>query len=98
MTFDPAEIGYAEILEIFFAIHDPTTLNRQGADVGTQSRSAIFYESEAQRDTARAVIAALAAEGAAGGAAFFSPFGRTRTLTLAPPLLPLLNCSPPMAC
>lgn len=63
VTFDPAEIGYAEILEIFFAIHDPTTLNRQGADVGTQYRSAIFHESEAQRDTARAVIASLEAEG-----------------------------------
>ena len=63
VTFDPAEIGYAESLEIFFAIHDPTTLNRQGADVGTQYRSAIFYESEAQRDTARVVIAALEAEG-----------------------------------
>ena len=63
VTFDPAEIGYAEILEIFFAIPDPTTPNRQGADVGTQYRSAIFHESEAQRDTARAVISALETEG-----------------------------------
>ena len=66
VTFDPAEIGYAEILEIFFAIHDPTTPNRQGADVGTQYRSAIFHESEAQRDTARAVISALETEGVWG--------------------------------
>lgn len=59
VTFDPAVITFREILEIFFAIHDPTTLNRQGADVGTQYRSAIFYHSPEQKATAQAVIADL---------------------------------------
>jgi len=62
VTFDPAVITYRELLEIFFTIHDPTTLNRQGADSGTQYRSAIFYHSAAQKDTAEAVMAALEAE------------------------------------
>jgi peptide-methionine (S)-S-oxide reductase len=62
IRFDPAVIPYGDLLEIFFAVHDPTTPNRQGADVGTQYRSAIFYESEAQRDTAEATIRALDAE------------------------------------
>lgn len=61
VTFDPAVITFREILEIFFAIHDPTTLNRQGADVGPQYRSAIFYHSPEQRATAQAVIAELSA-------------------------------------
>jgi peptide-methionine (S)-S-oxide reductase len=52
--FDPAQIQYDEILEIFFAAHDPTTLNRQGNDVGTQYRSVIFYHNEAQREQAEA--------------------------------------------
>jgi peptide-methionine (S)-S-oxide reductase len=52
-------ITFREILEIFFAIHDPTTLNRQGADVGTQYRSAIFYHTPEQKATAQAVIAEL---------------------------------------
>jgi len=59
VTFDPAVIPYREILEIFFAIHDPTTRDRQGADVGTQYRSAVFHHSEEQRDTARQVVAGL---------------------------------------
>ncbi|TAH49895.1 MAG: peptide-methionine (S)-S-oxide reductase [Betaproteobacteria bacterium] len=56
VEFDPARIGYRELLEIYFAIHDPTTLNRQGNDVGTQYRSVIFTSGDAQRDTALALI------------------------------------------
>lgn len=50
ITFDPKVITYGELLEIFFATHDPTSLNRQGADVGTQYRSEVFYHNDAQRD------------------------------------------------
>jgi len=57
VTFDPSIISYREILEIFFAIHDPTTLNRQGNDSGTQYRSAIFYHSPEQKTIAEDVIA-----------------------------------------
>jgi peptide-methionine (S)-S-oxide reductase len=56
LTFNPAAISFREILEVFFTIHDPTTLNRQGADVGTQYRSAIFYHSPEQQDLAGQVI------------------------------------------
>jgi len=63
VTFDPAVISYQEILEIFFTIHNPTTLNRQGADVGTQYRSAIFYLDEQQKKTAQQVIAQIEAAG-----------------------------------
>jgi peptide-methionine (S)-S-oxide reductase len=59
VTFDPAELSYREVLEIFFAMHDPTTLNRQGADVGTQYRSVIFYHSPEQKAVADALIAEL---------------------------------------
>lgn len=61
VTFDPNVITYKEILEVFFAIHDPTTLNRQGPDVGTQYRSAIFYHTPEQKTTAEHVIAELEA-------------------------------------
>jgi len=56
VVFDPAQIGLREILEIFFVVHDPTTLNRQGNDVGTQYRSGIYYTAEAQKDMAEDVI------------------------------------------
>lgn len=59
VTFDPAVISYRDILEVFFAIHDPTTLNRQGADVGTQYRSAIFTHSAEQDGVARRLVAEL---------------------------------------
>lgn len=56
IEFDPAVATFRDLLEVFFVIHDPTTLNRQGNDVGTQYRSAIFYHSDAQRETAEAII------------------------------------------
>lgn len=56
IKFDPAEISYADILRVFFAVHDPTTLNRQGNDVGTSYRSAIFYHSPEQKQTAEEII------------------------------------------
>ncbi len=62
VTFDPVRVSYREILEIFFAIHDPTTLNRQGNDVGTQYRSAIFYHSPEQKAVAEDLIATLTKE------------------------------------
>ena len=63
VDFDPAVITYADILEIFFGIHDPTTLNRQGNDVGTQYRSAIFTHSQEQAETARRVKTEVGAKG-----------------------------------
>lgn len=56
ITFDPEVVGFSEILEVFFMTHDPTTLNRQGNDVGTQYRSAIFYHNNEQKQTAEKVI------------------------------------------
>jgi peptide-methionine (S)-S-oxide reductase len=61
LTFNPRIISFKEILEVFFTIHDPTTLNRQGPDVGTQYRSAIFYHTPEQRAIAEQVIADLSA-------------------------------------
>ncbi|MFO7893425.1 MAG: peptide-methionine (S)-S-oxide reductase MsrA [Longimicrobiales bacterium] len=63
VAYDPAEITFRELLRVFFATHDPTTPNRQGADVGPQYRSIILYESESQRETAEAVITELEAAG-----------------------------------
>ncbi len=59
VTFNPTKISYRQILEIFFSVHDPTTLNRQGADIGTQYRSAIFYQNESQRTDAEGLIKEL---------------------------------------
>jgi peptide-methionine (S)-S-oxide reductase len=63
VTFDPQVVSFRDILGVFFAIHDPTTLNRQGADVGTQYRSAIFYRSPEQKAVAEQVIGELNAAG-----------------------------------
>ena len=62
ITFDPQVVSFGDLLDVFFTIHDPTTLNRQGNDVGTQYRSAIFYHSPEQKATADQVIAKLNAE------------------------------------
>ena len=62
ITFDPAVVSYHDLLRIFFTVHDPTTLNRQGADVGTQYRSAIFYHDDEQKRTAEEVIREITAE------------------------------------
>lgn len=63
VEFDPETTSFREILEVFFSIHDPTTLNRQGADVGTQYRSAVFYHALEQKATAEALIQELDGEG-----------------------------------
>ena len=81
VTFDPAQVTFRELLEVFFTIHDPTTLNRQGADVGTQYRSVIFYHSDEQKAVAEALIAELNAQ---------DLWGRpiVTELTPAPPFYP----------
>lgn len=63
ITFDPAEITYRDLLDVFFTIHDPTTLNRQGADIGTQYRSAIYTHSAEQAEQAHAAIVELGGSG-----------------------------------
>jgi len=62
VTFDPAQLSYADLLGVFFTIHDPTTLNRQGNDVGTQYRSAIFFHSDGQKRIAEEVVRRLDSE------------------------------------
>ena len=61
VTFDPSEISYDDLLKVFWQTHDPTTLNQQGHDTGTQYRSAVFYENEDQKDVAEAYIKQLTA-------------------------------------
>ena len=63
VEYDPAQVGYEQLLEVFFANHDPTQLNRQGPDVGTQYRSVIFYHDDAQAQAARRAKEALQASG-----------------------------------
>jgi peptide-methionine (S)-S-oxide reductase len=62
IRFDPSVVSYRDLLNVFFAIHDPTTLNRQGADIGTQYRSAILYHTPQQKETAETLIRELNAE------------------------------------
>ena len=66
ITFDPAKISFGELLEIFFATHDPTTLNRQGNDIGTQYRSEIFYNNAAQKQLSEDYIALMTTENTFG--------------------------------
>ncbi|MBI3800609.1 MAG: peptide-methionine (S)-S-oxide reductase MsrA [Deltaproteobacteria bacterium] len=62
LTFDPQDVSFRDIVQVFFTIHDPTTLNRQGADVGTQYRSVIFYHTQEQKEIAEEVIRELTAD------------------------------------
>ena len=62
ITFDPKVLRYSDLLNVFFTIHDPTTLNRQGNDIGSQYRSAVFYHSAEQKQAAEAVISKLTAD------------------------------------
>ncbi|HMA39637.1 MAG TPA: peptide-methionine (S)-S-oxide reductase MsrA [Gemmatimonadales bacterium] len=81
VTFDPAVLSYRDLLQVFFSIHDPTTLNRQGPDVGTQYRSAIFHHGPEQERVAREVIAELERRGI-----WDSPI--VTEVTAAPPFYP----------
>jgi len=64
ITFDPSVVTFEEVLEVFFKTHDPTTMNRQGNDVGTQYRSAIFYHTDAQKEKSLTIIKSVNASGA----------------------------------
>jgi peptide-methionine (S)-S-oxide reductase len=64
ITYDPSEISFLQLLEVFFKVHDPTTLNRQGADVGTQYRSSVFYHNQEQKQIAESVLKELDESGA----------------------------------
>jgi peptide-methionine (S)-S-oxide reductase len=63
IRFDPTELSFKELLQVYFTVHDPTTLNRQGNDIGSSYRSAIFYNSDEQKKVAEEVIAEITAEG-----------------------------------
>ena len=63
IRFDPSVLSYKELLQVFFTVHDPTTLNRQGGDIGTSYRSAVFYHSDEQKRVAEETIAEFNAEG-----------------------------------
>jgi len=80
VEFDPAAISLREILEIFFVVHDPTTLNRQGNDVGTQYRSGIYFTNDAQKEVAQAVIREIEA-------------GKTYSAPVVTEVVPLANYS-----
>ncbi len=85
ITFDPAKISYDQLLDVFFAIHDPTTLNRQGADVGTQYRSVIFAHGDVQHAIAQALIGQLTRSNV-----YASPV--VTALQRAPRFYPAENC------
>ena len=77
IDFDPALVSFRDLLDVFFTIHDPTTRDRQGADVGPQYRSAIFYHSDAQKTVAEQVVAGLEADGVWSGIVTeIAPFSR----------------------
>jgi peptide-methionine (S)-S-oxide reductase len=87
VTFDPEEISYRDLLGVFFTIHDPTTLNRQGADSGTQYRSIVLYHSRQQKETAESAIVSwrastcglIRSDGGRPAMAFYPPRNTIRT-------------------
>lgn len=83
IQFDPSKVSYPELLQVFFATHDPTTLNRQGADVGTQYRSEIFYHSPGQQKQAEEYLARLNAEHTFGGSPIVTTLSPAKTFYVA---------------